>query len=183
MLTITEKKLTFHFPETWQVNQYDKPGFYRRKVHQCQGTGAVDILALSEEKGLFLIEVKDFRGYRIENKTRFKNGELSIEVSQKVRDTLIGLYGAYRCQETVLAPFCDYLFAHSKLTKDARYKRKMTAILFLEEDILPVRYENPKQVHEELRHRIQIQLKFLQVRSNVHNKETFYQKLGIQVTG
>ena len=45
---------------------------------------------------LYWIEVKDFRGYRIQNKRRLSEGELAIEVAQKVRDSIAGIIGAYR---------------------------------------------------------------------------------------
>lgn len=42
MPIITEQKLTFTFPDTWQVNKYDEQSFYRHKAQKCQGTEAVD---------------------------------------------------------------------------------------------------------------------------------------------
>ncbi len=94
------------------------------------------ILNASLKKGgtLFLIEIKDFRGARIENKQRIEHAYLADEVAQKVRDTIAGLYGAYRCCSLTLAPFYKYLFANPKYLKEKRESRKITAILFLEED-------------------------------------------------
>lgn len=181
MPRITEQKLSFIFPDTWQAIKYDDESFYRNKVNQCQDTKAVDILALSECE-LFLIEVKDFRNYRIENKQRIKTAALAIEVAQKVRDTLIGLHGAYRCQESRLTPFYNYVFTASKPMTEARYQRKFTAILFIEEDIIPAKY-NSLQHFEELRKKMQMQLKFLQVRCHVFNKKTLPEKLGWEVIG
>ena len=43
---------------------------------------------------LYWIEVKDFRGYRIQNKRRLADGELAIEVAQKVRDSIAGIIRA-----------------------------------------------------------------------------------------
>jgi len=181
MPTITEQKLTFIFPETWLVNKYDEQSFYRNQVQKCQATGAVDILALSEHE-LFMIEVKDFRNSRIENKQRLKTGELAIEVAHKLRDTLTGLHGAYRWQESKLAPFYNYVFARSKTMIGARYQRKITGILFLEEDIVPAKYD-VQQTYENLRKRMQKQLKFLQIRCHVYNKKTLPKKFGWQVIG
>jgi len=45
---------------------------------------------------LFLIEVKDFRGHRIVNQRRLTEGELAIEIGQKVKDSIAGLVGAGR---------------------------------------------------------------------------------------
>jgi hypothetical protein len=51
-------------------------------------------------ENLFLIEVKDFRGHRIENQKRLTNGELAIESGQKVRDTVAGIIGAFRTSDS-----------------------------------------------------------------------------------
>jgi hypothetical protein len=134
MTTITEGKMIFTFPDTFQVNKYDESHFFRNQVDKCQGTKGVDILALSENR-LFLIEIKDFRGYRIENKQRLKSGELVIEVTQKVRDTLAGLYAACRWQTEELASFYNDLYAKSKCMLG--YQQQITLILFIEQDHSP----------------------------------------------
>jgi len=180
MPTITEKKLTFNFPKAWLVNKYDEQSFYRKKVQKCRGTAAVDILALSETD-LFLIEVKDFRMHRIENKKRIQHAELADEFAQKVRDTIAGLYGAYRWHNSIFTPFCNYLYANLK--EEKRDIRKITAILFLEEDMPPVKASDFKVVHRYLRENMQMRLKFLQVRCHVYNKKTLPKKFGWHVMG
>ncbi len=78
----------FFISPTWHVQKYDaEKSYYTEHVKKCSGTKAVDILALSDEN-LFLIEVKDFRNYRIENKKRMNNGDLVKEFAQKIRDTI-----------------------------------------------------------------------------------------------
>jgi len=178
MPTIIEKKLTFSFPEGWLVNKYDEQSFYRQKVQKCRGTAAVDILALSETD-LFLIEVKDFRKHRIENKKRIQHAELADEFAQKVRDTIAGLYGAYRWHNSIFTPFCNYLYANQKEER----RRKITAILFLEEDMPPVKASDFKVVHRYLRENMQLRLKFLQIRCHVYNKKTLPKKFGWHVMG
>ncbi len=90
-----EGNLHFSFDDTWQVIKYDDTELYREGVGRLQGTKAIDFLGL-RENDLFLIEAKDFRGYRIENQKRVFSGDLAIEIGQKVRDTVAGLLGAYR---------------------------------------------------------------------------------------
>jgi hypothetical protein len=182
MPTITEKNLTFIFPDIWLVNKYDEQNFYRHRIQKCQATAAVDILALSETE-LFLIEVKDFRTHRIENKQRIQHAELADDFAQKVRDTIAGLYGAYRNHASILEPFYKYLFANPKDIKEKRDKRKITAILFLEEDTPPIKRRNLKIAHRYLRENMEMRLKFLQVRCHVYNKKTLPKKFGWQVTG
>jgi hypothetical protein len=117
MRIIVEGRLVFEFGPRWQVEKYDEHpiflngirGLQRRTLCSekdchgevyCQvcgkeaaaGTKAVDILGHHEDQ-LYFIEIKDFRGYRIENKRRLRDGDLAFEVALKVRDTLAGLAG------------------------------------------------------------------------------------------
>ncbi len=66
--------------------------------------------------------------YKIENKQCIKTAALAIEVAQK----LIGLHDTYRWQEPKLTAFYNYVFTVSKSMVEARYQRKLTAVLFLE---------------------------------------------------
>jgi len=183
MTTITEGKLTFSFPNTWKVNKYDESNFFKNHVYKCQGSKGVDILALSDNR-LFIIEVKDFRGYRIENKQRLKSGELVIEVTQKVRDTLAGLYAACRWQTEELAYFYNHLYAKSKCSMLTRYQPKITLILFIEQDSSPHPLKRFEISCSDLESAMKNQLKFLNINCLVHNKETYAKKpLGWFVVG
>lgn len=77
----------FMFPEHWEALKYDDPAFHR---HQFQnfagGSKAMDAVALSPHKELWLIEVKDYARQR-----RSKRESLFEEVAAKVRATLAGL--------------------------------------------------------------------------------------------
>jgi hypothetical protein len=87
---ITEGKLTFKFPATWQAVKYDGWSFYRNQFQSiCGGAKAVDILAIAHDKCLWAIEVKDQRQH-----PRSKAADLADEVAFKVRDTLAGLFAA-----------------------------------------------------------------------------------------
>jgi hypothetical protein len=90
MTALTEGKLTFTFPNGWQVSKYDEWPFYRNQFIRCLDSRAVDFLALSPNSEiLWLIEVKD---YRLNQRT--KTTELFDEVASKVKDTLAGLVAA-----------------------------------------------------------------------------------------
>ncbi len=162
MIIIREENLQFEFPYDWQVDKYDdKNHFYYNQVCQCQSTKAVDILAWSGTQ-LFLIEAKDFRGDRIRNKERINKGELIIEVAQKVRDTFAGLYGAHRCLNEELQPFCHPLFTGKH--------QPVKMVLLLEEDIPPSNnIKSLKQKRSALAKAIRKQLKFLSIHCHVHN--------------
>jgi hypothetical protein len=81
------------------------------------------------------IEVKDFRGHRIQNKLRIENGEdaIEVEVAQKFRDTLAGIVGGVRNSTHHAYRWKEYL--NLLINKG----REVHTILWLEEDrpILP----------------------------------------------
>src|SRR4051794_8602213 len=99
------EKQRFAFGDGWVAAfKYDDTRYYERGPLRCHGeldgvghgTKAVDVVALHLHAGLLLLEVKDFRGYRIQNKPRLKSGEIAVEVALKIRDTVAGLIGAAR---------------------------------------------------------------------------------------
>lgn len=93
MARIEEGKLAFEFDDArWLALRWDSPNpAYRNgisKVNQCK---AVDLIGLHAQKGLFFIEVKDYRYYN-----REKDTPIPLELAWKVRDTIAGLVGAHR---------------------------------------------------------------------------------------
>jgi len=171
MKTIEEQKLTFAFPDNWEVIKYDESHFFMNHVRKSQGSKAVDILALSDNR-LFLIEIKDFRGYRIESKKSLRSNEVLNEVVQKVRDTVTGLYAAYRRQSEELAPFYHYLCTGSKYSTDVRHQRKIIAVFFLEQDT----QSDAEFFLRNLEMKMKYKLKFLNINCLVHNKKTYAKK-------
>lgn len=90
MPAIAVEKLTFSFPDHWQVSKYDDWSFYRNQfAKQGDGIKAVDLLAVSDEKDAFLIEVKEYRYADSEPPSA-----LADIVAGKVRDTLAALLPA-----------------------------------------------------------------------------------------
>jgi hypothetical protein len=149
---IVEQRLRFDFGRSWQVEKYDGHHAYREGIQRLQGTSlcetclehsrcpkcktelgvgskavgtkAVDIVGRYQGQ-LYLIEVKDFRRHRIENKRRVRDGELAFEVGLKVRDTLAGLLGAlHRRDAGDWSPLVAPIF-----------ERAPTVLLWLEEDL------------------------------------------------
>ena len=95
---ITEGNLRFRFGDGWRVLRYDDHPDTRAHLGRLASRKAVDFVALRDDR-LFLIEVKDFRGNRIENKPRLAGGVLAEEVALKAHDTLAGLVLARRGEE------------------------------------------------------------------------------------
>ena len=179
---IDEGKLRFEFESQWRVARYDGDektapahAFYQNQVSRLPGTKAVDVVGILAAEGGCFIEIKDFRGYRIQNKKRLSSGELAIEVAQKVRDTVAGLGGAVRNESTpsVLTETGSLLLNKTKALR---------IVLWLEDDTAL----NPKAWAEELNTlttRIQTYLRWLTPRVLVVSTSTYAHKPpGIKVT-
>lgn len=98
--TFREGDFELSFDESWSsVIKWDEENAYRDGIHRLPSSRAVDFCGLRGD-GLVLLELKDFRGARIENKPRLLGDDLHQEVATKVRDTLAGLIGAARMRQT-----------------------------------------------------------------------------------
>lgn len=91
MPSITEGNLTFDFAAGWEVSKLDAWSYYRNQFQStCNGTKAVDILALVPDLGcMWCIEIKDYRRQR-----RTKTLHVAEEAAYKVRDSLALLAAA-----------------------------------------------------------------------------------------
>ena len=77
----------FSFPDGWQVLKYDTCSFHRNQFQEfAGGSKALDAVALSPDRTMWLIEVKDYSRHQ-----RSKAGTVFSEVAAKVRSTLAGL--------------------------------------------------------------------------------------------
>ncbi len=122
MTIIVEERLVLELGPSWDVVKYDEHPLHKDGIgclqramicREClekvvcarcgkgsgEGTKAVDIVG-QRQGCLYLIEVKDFRKYRIENRRRLLDGDLAVEVALKVRDTLAGLAGAVHARSS-----------------------------------------------------------------------------------
>lgn len=97
-MEIREEGIIFVFDDDlWEdVRDFDKTNPDYKKIEKLNGTKAIDIIGYHKGKGLFLIEVKDFRQHRIENRDRIVKLELFEEVGQKVKDALACILAAAR---------------------------------------------------------------------------------------
>ncbi|RJP35307.1 MAG: hypothetical protein C4547_09660 [Phycisphaerales bacterium] len=89
-MRIDERFLAFEFSDLWQVIKYDESVQHTQRMQLLDSKG-VDVVALHPNLIMFL-EIKDFRGRRIENKYKF-GGSLARTVAQKVRDSVAGVVG------------------------------------------------------------------------------------------
>jgi hypothetical protein len=123
-----EGNLRFEFSARWQVVKLDQHVQYRQGIEKLDGTKAVDFVGLFDQRDLYFIEVKDFRGHRIENKQRLRSGELAIEMGQKVRDSLACLVAGCRAttNENLWQPLAQRVVRKDTLIR---------VVLWLEQDL------------------------------------------------
>lgn len=112
-MTEYESNLAFDFSEDQVVSKFDDEAFYRDLFNAMPGGKAVDFLAASGERYVFL-EVKNCAGDEANNRWRIDpdnrkrdtvpgatnvagRDSLDIEVAQKVAMTISALFGAYTC--------------------------------------------------------------------------------------
>lgn len=91
-----EGVLAFEFGHNWVVEKLDEHAAYRDRIQKLHGTKAVDFFGVYGGDELYFVEVKDFRGHRIENKERLQDGKLAIELGEKVRDSIACIVGVHR---------------------------------------------------------------------------------------
>lgn len=127
--TIDEGFLRFRFDDRWIVIKYDDHRDYREKIGRLADTKAIDFATVLDSSNLFFIEVKDFRGYRIQNRQRVRDGDLAIEVAQKVRDTIAGIVAAHHRGNT--EEWNQFINCLTNLRHPAR------VVLWLEDDLPP----------------------------------------------
>lgn len=101
MKTFKESGLEFRFDDNWEVYQLDKEADYREKINrQISETKSVDFIGFNHMRNILLfVEVKSFRGYG--NRTNIQrltgeNDDITVEVAQKVRDSLAVIIGGAR---------------------------------------------------------------------------------------
>jgi hypothetical protein len=125
-----ERRLLFTFDDDWIILKWDEHAAYLGGLQRFEGTKAVDFFGLYMRAPCF-IEVKDFRGYRIESKDRHKRGELAREVACKVRDTLAAL--SWACGREPLDAGELTLFLHAVVNRT----EKVPVVLWMETDRPP----------------------------------------------
>ena len=78
---LDEEYQKFTFDDSWTVFRYDSAEAGYHGIRDCMpGTKSCDFLGVWDGRGV-PIEVKDFRGYRIRNKSRITDGKLVVEVA------------------------------------------------------------------------------------------------------
>lgn len=92
--TILEQDLQFRFDDSWRTIKWDKDPVFHDLFKKVQFTHGVDFVALYFDAP-YLIEVTDYWTDPARGREVRTNGELGIEVAEKVRDTIAALVWAY----------------------------------------------------------------------------------------
>jgi hypothetical protein len=143
-ISLEVEKQCFAFAAPWTIAiKYDDTAFYREGPERLKGdltersngntkvipqaTRAVDVVALKVPDRLLLLEAKDFRGHRVENKHRM-SGEVILEAALKVRDTVTALVGAARQPVTE--------FSSEQMVSALGKGNDLIVVLWVEDDTL-----------------------------------------------
>jgi hypothetical protein len=133
--TLDVENQRFKFGDSWIIAfKYDDTKFYRTGPERLKGslkgvpqsTRAVDLIAIHKLNGLLLLEAKDCRGHRIDNRARINDKEVALEVALKVRDTIASIVGASR------KPVEE--FPSESLFSALESVKVVTVVLWLEDD-------------------------------------------------
>lgn len=119
--THEEGNLRFVFDDQWQVVRLDQCDFFRNHLMPLQLTRSVDFVGLHRGRTVYLVEVKDYRGSRIElrNDEKMLVGDtLYLQVARKVKDSVACLVGAARARDEALSPYCS-----DRMVTDSDYLR------------------------------------------------------------
>lgn len=110
-MQIPVDSLIFDFPTGWIVTKYDDWKFCGQFQKMKKGIKGIDLIAISPNKTIWLIEAKDFRQHR-----RTKKTPLHDEIWQKVYDTLASILPAkVNAIETAECDFAKIILAGSSL--------------------------------------------------------------------
>lgn len=114
MQEFNESGLLFRFSNQWEIHQLDKEADYREHIcKKVPETKSIDFIGFNEsQKILLFVEVKSFRGYG--NRTNVqrltgKNDDISVEIAQKVRDSLATLLGGARTSTNMSEKWKKYI--------------------------------------------------------------------------
>ena len=127
-IKIEEQDLIFEFGDDWHVVKFDDHPDFLNKIRKFKKSCALDFVAVYNGEILWLIEVKDFRGFRSNNRQRITTGDLAMEVATKVRDSIAGAVGARQMSSTLQdwKPIAHCLNRNNSIF----------VVLWLEEDIM-----------------------------------------------
>lgn len=139
MKPFLESGLLFEFSEAAWSNllEFDKTKDFQNAKDALRGTKGVDFTGVLNNETLVFMEVKNFRGYRIENKPRLENGDdhIWLEAAQKMRDSVSVVVGSARNSTHSKTDWQRYTEFLSNEKKAIRF------VLWVEQDMPPQKFK------------------------------------------
>jgi hypothetical protein len=164
----SESDLLFDFNENFwtALTKFDETKAFQNAQEAIPGTKGIDFVGIKENQSLVLFEIKNFRGYRIQNKPRIEAGEdpLWLKVAQKMRDSIAVTVGAARQSTNNLEDWKTYMEFLKNENKIIHF------VLWLEEDLPPQSFKAKKKWEKQetfLRRRLKESLRWLSARVDV----------------
>ena len=164
-----ESNLRFKFDEDYDLIKSDGNINFEKVKQYLQGTKDTDFLGFYQDRKVFLMEVKNFRGVQPENIE-----ELTNEVAQKLRDTVAIIAGASR-NSTNETAFWQKL--HKQIGKN---EIEIFYVFWLEEDVI-VGNRQKKPRLSIISQKLKEKCKWLTTKISVQSIEN-YNLTGLQVT-
>ncbi len=165
-----ESDLIFDFSDAhWtHLLSFDKTKDYQNAQEALPGTKGVDFTGILENNALVFMEVKNFRGYRIETKPRIEGGDdpVWLEAAQKMRDAVSVSVGSARNSTNLKETWQRYLEFFSNENKFIHF------VLWLEQDLPPLEFKAKRKSEKteiELRRDLKRSLRWLTTRVDVAN--------------
>ncbi len=175
--TIDIELQRFEFGDSWTVFKFDDETDLLKLKKGVDGTKDADIVGIFNDTRLYLMEITDLRGHRIENRDKLKHGEMVQEFVQKIRDTIPAIVGAFHTTD------------HKEqwnilMQKLADRSEKIRTLLWIEQDRPRNSYEENKRSAEldTLTKFLKKHLSWLTPRVLVENKQTYRENLDFKVS-
>jgi len=171
--TIEIKRQRFEFGDVWRTYKTDDEPDLLKIKQGVDGTKDTDIVALWDNRRLFLMEVTDLRGFRIENRDKLSRGPMVQEFVQKIRETIPAIVGAFHS-----APHKDQWDAFVEKLVDRN--ERIYVVLWMEQDTSRNPYERKRRANEMSAFVTYIKkhLGWLKPHVLVESMETYGQRLG-----
>ena len=168
MKKIQEGHFRLELPENWEIVKYDDSNFFRKKV-TAQHTKAVDFVVKSPDGEIFLLELKDLRRERQHLGRQMANENWVDSISQKVKDTLAGLFGSYRWENNDLFQVSSAIFPKNDVP--------IKFIFFLEEDVTQTTDTRFRLRRRVLKSSLDEKLSYLRISCNILNHRELQRRL------
>jgi hypothetical protein len=138
-VTLVEGSLRFAFSRVRVARRWDGSSAYQQGVRRLRGTSAADFCAILEENNSpVIVEVTDYRGYRLGSggsRQALLSGDLVDETVAKIRDSVAGMvWACARSLDAASEPAVELIVQHVVNRHDGH--PRLQVVFWLEDDVL-----------------------------------------------